>query len=31
MENIKKSYKDNECKISAPTWDKKFELTDRLF
>ena len=22
----KKSYKYNKCKISAPTWDKEFEL-----
>ena len=24
----KKSYKYNKCKISAPTWDKEFELPD---
>ena len=26
--NIKKSYKNNKFKISAPTWNDKFELTD---
>ena len=27
-ENRKKSYKNNKCKISAPTWNKEFELPD---
>ena len=26
--NIKKSYKNNKYKISAPTWNEKFELPD---
>ena len=26
--NIKKSYKKNEFKILAPTWNEEFELTD---
>ena len=26
--NIKKSYKNNKFKISAPTWNKEFELPD---
>ena len=26
MENIKKLYKNNKFKISAPTWNDKFEL-----
>ena len=26
--NIKKSYKNNKFKISAPTWNEEFELTD---
>ena len=26
--NTKKSYKNNKFKISAPTWDKEFELPD---
>ena len=26
--NIKRSYKNNEFKISAPTWNEKFELPD---
>ena len=26
--NIKKSYKNNKFKISAPTWHEKFELDD---
>ena len=26
--NIKKSYKNNKLKISAPTWNDKFELPD---
>ena len=25
-ENIKSSYNNNKCKISAPTWNDKFEL-----
>ena len=25
---IKKSYKNNKFKISAPTWNEEFELTD---
>ena len=29
--NIKKSYKNNKFKISAPTWHKEFELTDRSY
>ena len=24
----KKSYKNNKCKISAPTWNEEFELPD---
>ena len=28
MKNIKKSYKNNKFKISAPTWNEKFELPD---
>ena len=28
MENIKKSYKKNEFKISAPTWTENFKLPD---
>ena len=31
MENLKKSYKNNKCKISAPTWNKEFELPDRSY
>ena len=27
-ENIKKSYKNNKLKISAPTYNKQFELRD---
>ena len=27
-ENIKKSYKNNKFKISAPTWNDEFELPD---
>ena len=27
-ENIKKSYNNNKFKISAPTWNEKFELPD---
>ena len=26
LENIKKSYKKNKFKISAPTWNEEFEL-----
>ena len=26
--NIKKLYKNNKFKISTPTWDKEFELSD---
>ena len=26
--NIKKSYKNNNSKISAPTWNEEFELSD---
>ena len=26
--NIKRLYKNNKFKISAPTWNEKFELTD---
>ena len=29
--NIKKSCNNNEVKILAPTWDKKFELLDRPY
>ena len=29
--NIKKSSKKNKFKISAPTWNKKFELPDGSF
>ena len=28
MENIKKSHKNNKFKISAPTWNEKFQLPD---
>ena len=28
--NIKSSYTNNKSKISAPTWNDKFELPDRL-
>ena len=28
MENIKKSYKNNKFKRSAPTWNEEFELPD---
>ena len=28
LENIKKSYKNNKFKISAPTWNEEFELPD---
>ena len=26
--NIKSPYNNNKCKISAPTWNDKFELPD---
>ena len=29
--NMKKLYKYNKCKISAPTWKDKFELADRSY
>ena len=29
--NIKKSYNNDEVKILAQTWDKKFELPDRPY
>ena len=29
--NVKKSYKNNRFKISAPTWNEKFELPDGLY
>ena len=29
--NIKGSYNNNKFKISAPTWNDKFELPDRLY
>ena len=29
--NIKKSNKNNNFKISAPTWNEKFELPDGLY
>ena len=29
--NIKSSYNDNKFKISAPTWNDKFELNDGLY
>ena len=28
LENIKKSYKNDKLKISAPTWNEEFELPD---
>ena len=28
MENVKKSYKNNKFKMSALTWNKKFELLE---
>ena len=30
-ENVKTSYKNNKLKISAPTWNEEFELSDGLF
>ena len=29
--NIKKSYKNNEFKISAPTWNQEFALSDESY
>ena len=29
--NIKKSYKNNKCKISSPTWNEELELFDGLY
>ena len=29
--NIKKSYKNNKFKISAPTWNEEFELPDESY
>ena len=29
--NIRMSYKNNNSKISAPTWNEKFELPDRSY
>ena len=29
--NIKKSYKNNKFKISAPTWNEEFELPDGTY
>ena len=29
--NIKKSFKNNKFKISAPTWNEKFDLPDRSY
>ena len=31
LKNIKKSYKNNKFKISAPTWNEEFELPDRPY
>ena len=31
MESIKNSYKNNKFKISAPTWNDKFELPYQIF
>ena len=31
MEDLKKSYKNIEFKMSTPTWNKKFELPDRSY
>ena len=28
MVKIKKSYKNNECKLLAPAWNEEFELPD---
>ena len=29
--NIKESYKNNKFKISAPTWNREFQLPDRAY
>ena len=29
--NMKKSCKNNKCKISAPTWNEEFELPDESY
>ena len=31
QKNIKSSYNNNKFKISAPTWNNKFELPDRYY
>ena len=31
QKNIKKSYKNSKCKISAPIWYEEFELPDELY
>ena len=31
VKNIKKSYRNNKFKISAPKWNEDFELPDGLF
>ena len=31
MEKYKKSYKNKKFKISAPTWNEKFELPDGAY
>ena len=31
MENIKSPHNNNKFKISAPTWNDKFELLDGLY
>ena len=31
MKNLKKSYRNNKFKISAPKWNEDFELPDGLF
>ena len=31
MEKNKKSYKTNECEISAPIWNEEFELTEESY
>ena len=31
QKNIKKSYKNSKCKISAPTWNEEIELPDGLY
>ena len=30
-ENVKKSYKNNKFKVSAPTWNEEFELADESY